>query len=351
MVATPGKSVYRCREPKNCGINRGKMKFGIFLIGDSDPELKKPLKDYYDEMIEQVQWAEQLGYECFWFGEHHFDFFGIIPSPPVLMSVAAKSTEKIRLGVAVSLLPYRNPLFVAEDYAMVDVISGGRLDFGVGRGTPDEFVGFRVKGDNRDLFIECLDVVEMAWREGKVAYQGNHKKIEETFVNVIPLQRPGPPIFVACLSQASYKFAGERGYPILGIPYATCKNIADIRGNVQFYRDTLEASGRDPNAFDVVQCFHAHVAQSNDEAHKNAREPMDSFYRHRLHIRPRNYDEMLRDQILMVGDPQHCIEQIEEIKATGTNYIIFMMNFATMDQQKALDSMEMMAKEVLPKIK
>ena len=138
----------------------------MFLIGDSDPGSNKLLKDYYDEMIEQVKWAERLGYECFWFGEHHFDFCGVIPSPPVLMSVAAKSTEKIRIGVAVSLLPYRNPLFTAEEYAMVDVMSGGRLDFGVGRGTPDEFVGFKVKEDNRDLFIECLEVVEMAWRDG-----------------------------------------------------------------------------------------------------------------------------------------------------------------------------------------
>jgi len=325
------------------------MKFGMFLIGDSDPGLNKPLKDYYDEMIEQVQWAERLGYECFWFGEHHFDFYGVIPSPPVLMSVAARSTKKIRIGVAVSLLPYRNPLFTAEEYAMVDVMSGGRLDFGVGRGTPDEFVGFKVKEDNRDLFIECLEVVEMAWREGKVSYQGKHHKIEEFAINVLPVQKPRPPIFVAALSQESYKFAGERGYPILGIPYATCKNIKDMKGNIQFYKETLAGSGRSAGQFEIVQCFHAHVAETDAEAHRIAKEPMDMFYRHRRHIRPRNYDEMLRDRMIMVGDPKHCIELIEEIADTGTNYIIFMMNFATMGQKNALDSMELFAREVMPR--
>ncbi len=76
------------------------MKFGMFLIGDSSPERSQNLKIYYDRMMEQVRWAETLGYECFWFGEHHFDFFGVIPSPPVIMSVAARCTDQIRIGVA-----------------------------------------------------------------------------------------------------------------------------------------------------------------------------------------------------------------------------------------------------------
>ena len=327
------------------------MKFGMFLIGDNSPELNKDLKEYYTEIIEQVQLAETLGFECFWFGEHHFDFFGIIPSPPVIMSVAAKSTEKIRMGVAVSLLPFRNPIFVAEEYAMVDVLSGGRLDFGVGRGTPDELVGFRVKGDNRDLFIECLDVVEMAWREGKVSYEGKHQKIDGIPLNVLPVQKPTPPIFLAALSQASYKIAAERGYSILGIPYASCKSLKEVGEKMTYYKGALEASGRDPAKFETIQCFHAHVAESEKEAQKNAREPMDSYYKHRIHIRPRSYDELYRDRMTMVGDPKHCIEHIEEIKETGTNYIIFMMNFAALGQRKILDSMEIMAKEVIPKFR
>ena len=327
------------------------MKFGVFLIGDNSPELKKDLRDYYAEILEQVRLAETLGYECFWFGEHHFDFFGVIPSPPVMMSVAAKSTERIRIGVAVTLLPFRNPIFVAEEYAMVDVLSGGRLDFGVGRGTPDELIGFGVKGDNRDLFIECLDVVEMAWREGRVSYEGKHQKIDGVPLNVSPVQKPMPPIFLAALSQASYKMAAERGYSILGIPYASCKTLKEVEEKIRHYTDALEASGHDPAKFETIQCFHTHVAESNREAQSNAREPMDLYYRHRIHIRPRTYDELYRDRMTMVGDPKHCIEHIEEIRETGTNYIIFMMNFAALGQRKILDSMEIMAKEVIPKFR
>jgi len=321
----------------------------MFVIGDYHPQANKSLSDYYEQMLEQVEWAEDLGYECFWFGEHHFDFFGVVPSPPVLMSVAAKRTKKIRLGVAVSLLPYRNPILTAEEYAMVDVLSGGRLDFGVGRGTPPELVGFGVKEDNRDLLVEALEVVKMAWSEGKISYNGKYYQIPGVSLNVTPVQKPTPPLFFAALSEGSYKVAGEKGYPILGIPYASCKDIGEMKQKITFYKNTLADSGHNPGAFDVVQCFHSHVAATDREAEKNAREGMVPYLSARLAVRPRNYDELYRDGMIMVGDPRRCIEQIEEIRETGTNYIIFMMNFATLEQKKILDSMEIMAKEIMPK--
>jgi alkanesulfonate monooxygenase SsuD/methylene tetrahydromethanopterin reductase-like flavin-dependent oxidoreductase (luciferase family) len=325
------------------------MKFGMFVIGDNLPQANKKLKSYYDEMLDQVKWAEALGYECFWFGEHHFDFLGAIPSPPTFMSVAAKCTEKIRLGVAVCLLPYRNPIFVAEEYAMVDVLSGGRLDFGVGRGTPPELVGFGVKQDNRDLLVEGLEVVKMAWREGKVSYKGKYHQIDGVALNVMPVQRPTPPLYFACLSEGSYKVAGEQGYPILGIPYASCKTLAEVKQKISFYKETLARSGRNPENFDVAQCFQTYVAETDQQAQKNAKEAMGPYFAARIHVRPRNYDDLYRERMVLVGDPKRCLEQIEEIRETGTNYIIFMMNFATLEQKKILESMKIMAQEVIPK--
>ena len=327
------------------------MKFGMFIIGDNLPEAKKQLGGYYDEMFEQVKWAEQLGYDCFWFGEHHFDFLGVIPSPPTFMSIAAKCTEKIRLGVAVCLLPYRNPIFVAEEYAMVDVLSGGRLDFGVGRGTPPELAGFGVKEDNRDMLVEGIEVVEMAWREGKVSYKGKYHQINGVSLNVIPVQRPTPPLYFACLSEGSYKVAGERGYPILGIPYASCKSIAEVGQKVASYKETLARSGHKAKTPDVGQCFQTHVAATEQEARKNARQAMDPYFAARIQVRPRSYEQLYQEGMVLVGDPKRCIERIEEIRETGTNYLIFMMHFATLEQKKILESMEIMAKEVMPRFR
>ena len=326
------------------------MKFGLFIIGDDDPELKLDLKGYYERMLEQVRWGESLGYECFWFGEHHFDFHGVIPSPTVLMSAAATCTDSIRLGVAVALLPYRDPILTAEEYAMIDVLSGGRLDFGVGRGTPPELVGFGVKEDNRDLLVESLEVVEMAWRDGRVSYHGQFHDIDDVSLNVLPVQRPVPPVYFAALSQGSYQVAGERGYPILGIPFASCKDMAEVKRKVSFYKETLNQNGHDPVTLDVGQTIHTHVAESDAAARRRARPAMKRYYEARKAVRPRGYDELDRGRMLMVGGPGRCIEQIQEIADTGANYVIFSMNFAGLDQKIILDSMAMMAEEVLPKV-
>jgi alkanesulfonate monooxygenase SsuD/methylene tetrahydromethanopterin reductase-like flavin-dependent oxidoreductase (luciferase family) len=264
------------------------------------------------------------------------------------MAVAAKRTEKIRLGVAVSLLPYRNPILTAEEYAMVDVLSSGRLDFGVGRGTPPELVGFGVQEDNRDLLVESLDVVKMAWSTGRVCYDGKYLHINNVALNVTPIQKPTPPLFFAALSDGSYKVAGEQGYPILGIPYASCKTMSEVKAKIDVYKDTLERSGHDPEKLDVVQCFHSHVAETDATAQENAKQGMVPYFSARLAVRPRNYDELYKDRMIVVGNPKHCREQIAEIRKTGTNYIIFMMNFATLEQKKILRSMEIMAKEVIP---
>ncbi|HXG53133.1 MAG TPA: LLM class flavin-dependent oxidoreductase [candidate division Zixibacteria bacterium] len=326
------------------------MKFGMFIIGDSHPEAARDLGDYYDAMIEQVTRAERLGYQGFWFGEHHFDFAGVIPAPPVFMAAAARATTTIRLGVAVSLLPYRDPIFVAEEYAMVDVLSRGRLDFGVGRGTPPELKGFGVTEDNRELLLESLEVVKRAWSEGRVSFHGRYRTIDDVSLNVRPVQRPTPPLFLAALSDESYRMAGINRYPVLGIPYASCKDMAELERKISLYRESLAASGEDPAAFEVIQCFHAHAAESEREADANARQGMVPYLAARIQVRPRGYDELLGKRLVVVGSPRRCIEQIEEIRSTGTDHIIFMMNFATLPQEKVLASMEIMAREVLPKL-
>jgi len=163
------------------------------------------------------------------------------------------------------------------------------------------------------------------------------------------VQKPTPPFFIAALSEGSYKVAGELGYPILGIPYASCKNIADLRTKIALYRETLASNGHDPKSFDVVQCFHTNVAATKAEADKNAKQGIAALLAARINVRPRSYDELYKERLVMVGDPKRLIEQIEEIRETGTNYVIFMMNFATLEQKKILASMEIMAKEVIPK--
>ena len=125
--------------------------------------------------------------------------------------------------------------------------------------------------------------------------------------------------------------------------------VEGVKAKIAAYKDTLAASRHDPDDFAVVQCFHTNVAATEAEAQKNARKGIAPLLAARLNVRPRSYDELYQERLVMVGDPCRLIERIEEIRATGTNYIIFMMNFATLEQKRILESMEIMAKEVMPK--
>lgn len=126
-------------------------------------------------MFEQMDLLDQLGYDDVWVTEHHFDEYGgTIPDPPVFLSALARTTSRIHLGVAVSVLPLRNPLQTAESYAMVDVISNGRLEFGLGRGsTPKEFEGLHIPRDDTGAVMrESLEVIRQAWSEDTVNFSG-----------------------------------------------------------------------------------------------------------------------------------------------------------------------------------
>ena len=140
------------------------MKFGVFFVCES-PD--RDFKRAYDEMLEQIDYAEHLGFDTVWLAEHHGSTYGSMPSGAVMAAAVAQRTKFIRIGLAVSILPFNNPVRIAEDYAMVDVLSGGRLDFGVGRGyQPSEYamLGLADKqAQSREIFQESLDILIGLW--------------------------------------------------------------------------------------------------------------------------------------------------------------------------------------------
>jgi alkanesulfonate monooxygenase SsuD/methylene tetrahydromethanopterin reductase-like flavin-dependent oxidoreductase (luciferase family) len=188
------------------------MRFGIFSVVDHYPaELPRTAAQFYGELLEQVEAAESLGFDAFWIAEHHFHEYGAVPSPPVWMAAAAQRTRRIRLGAGVVVLPFRNPLQVAEDYAMVDVLSGGRLNLGAGSGyLRHEFDGFGVDpAEKRDRFDEALDIVLRAWTGEPVSYEGRYHRVQDVRLNVRPLQRPHPPVWIAILRRPRSASAGS----------------------------------------------------------------------------------------------------------------------------------------------
>ena len=167
------------------------MKFALFLLGSwTEPEVGAQSR-IFGEMMEQVEYAEELGFDSIWIAEHHSSRYGICPSlMPLLCHIAAR-TKKIRIGAGVSVLPFHNPIFLAEESAMLDVLSNGRLDFGVGRGSADyEYGNFGIDFDTRDgRTQEALDIILGLWTQSNFSFRGEFYEVKDLTIAPRPVQQ------------------------------------------------------------------------------------------------------------------------------------------------------------------
>ena len=170
---------------------------------DYHPDCQGSVAGFYHDMLDLAVTAEQLGYESVWVAEHHFANYGLCPAPPVLLAAMAQQTQRVRLGPAVCVLPFHDPVKVAEEYAVLDVISNGRLEFGVGRGYLEhEYAGHLVDRDESQArFDEALEVLELAWAGQPFEYTGRFHRYPRITLNTLPLQQPQHSVLLACLQQ------------------------------------------------------------------------------------------------------------------------------------------------------
>src|SRR5439155_12445661 len=200
----------------------GPMHFHMHLLPTYFPDLNPPFPQYYQDVLDQIQLAEDLGWECFWFTEHHFLLYGgPMPNPAAIMSAAAARTSRIHLGSAISILPLHHPVQIAEDYAMVDVISNGRLEFGIGLG--NTAVDFQVYGvpreERRDRFEEASDVIVKAWTNERFSHEGRFWQFNDVPIYPRPVQQPLPSMWVAGHSPESLGWAGRQGFNVMTVAH------------------------------------------------------------------------------------------------------------------------------------
>src|SRR5262245_34889275 len=165
--------------------------------------------EVYANTLDECRLVERLGFDTIWLAEHHFSTYGILPSLPVLAAAVARETRRIRIGTAVVIAPFAHPLRIAEEWAMVDILSDGRLEFGLGRGyQPKEFVGLDISMEHtRERFDECMEVIRRAWTEERVTFDGQFYKVPGVAVFPKPLQQPHPPLWTAAVSPDTYRLA------------------------------------------------------------------------------------------------------------------------------------------------
>ncbi len=327
------------------------MKFGIFSVVDHYPrELDRSAGRLYAELLEQVQAADDLGFESFWIAEHHFHEYGNIPRPAVWLASAAARTRRIRLGAAVVVLPLDNPLRTAEDFAMVDMLSEGRLNLGLGSGyLKHEFDGFGIPmSEKRARFDESLEIIVKAWSGERFTHHGRHYRFDDVQLNVQPVQQPHPAAWIAILSNATAEHVGRRGFPIMMIPYATAESFDELTQTVTAHRRGFLAAGGRQDAISVPFGLHSYCHEDGDRARFEARPAMDRYVRTRLYAKQRSFETLLDKKLAAFGSPEEIIDVARAYEAAGLTHFLTIMNFGGLEHSKVLKSMETMAKHVLP---
>src|SRR5213594_847663 len=218
------------------------MRFG--LLFQAPEATGQTHAERYAEMFDLIALADSLGFDVAWLAELHFGgAFSLLANPLMTVPVIAQRTRRIRIGTAVTLLPLHHPLSCAEQAATADVLSGGRLEFGVGRGSiPSQFHGFRVPvSENRARFDETLEIIRLAWTRERFGYRGAFYQVEDVSVVPRPVQRPHPPIRVAVHTAESFAHIGDLGLPIYS--GTTTTPLPQLREYMALYRAHHAAAG------------------------------------------------------------------------------------------------------------
>ena len=227
------------------------MQFGLlFMMYAPAPSSDETL---YREVLEPVEEADRLGYDIAWFAEHHFEprseFNGRLPSPMLFIAAAASRTKRIRLGTGVRVLPIHDPIILAEEAAVADLLTGGRLILGAGQGGGNDFETFGVVGENKyALFRETLDVMAAAWRPGLLNHESESFRYQGLSVIPKPLQKPEDIIWVAARNPELIAYAGRNGYAqLIGQSEPTARQA----GYARLYREAARAAGHTPRTGDT----------------------------------------------------------------------------------------------------
>jgi alkanesulfonate monooxygenase SsuD/methylene tetrahydromethanopterin reductase-like flavin-dependent oxidoreductase (luciferase family) len=257
--------------------DRTPLQFGLFFQAPEAAGQTHAAR--YTEMFDLIALADTLGFDVAWLAELHFGgAFSLLSSPLMSVPVIAQRTRRIRIGTAVTLLPLHHPLSCAEQAATADLLSGGRLEFGVGRGSiPTQFHGFRVPvAENRARFDEALEIIRLAWTQERVRFHGAFYDVEDVTVVPRPLQQPHPPIRVAVHTAESFAHIGERGLPIYS--GTTTTPLPQLREYMALYRSRLAAAGHPWRPDQMALMLPVHVAATSSGAREAMRPGVRRYY-------------------------------------------------------------------------
>lgn len=335
------------------------MKFGLIFALRNPAQWRTPWVEHYSQSLELIQWVEACGYDSVWLSEHHLTDDGYCPSVLATASAVAARTERIRIGSNILVLPLHHPLRVAEDAAVVDLISGGRLILGVGAGhRHEEFTALGVPRAQRGrLLQEGIKLMRECWTEGAHRLPGSGDGIAGDTVpfSPPPAQPGGPPIWIGARTEVATRRAGRIADGLI---------LSRGRDQVRWFREAASEAGRDPDGLAMATIRIVHVAESREQArdiigehllyHENSYREWfrTGDLRHEQGAEPyRSVEELPLDRYIL-GSPAECIAEIRRLEALYRfNHFIFWGRLPGLPLPEARRSLQLFAEEVAPALR
>src|SRR5256712_1097139 len=379
-------------------------------------EMQRPVVDDHAvirETLEQCVLADRMGFDTIWFVEHHFlTSFSMSPCPEVIFGALSQLTKRVRLGFGVVILPYHHPVRVAERVAMVDHMSGGRVEFGTGRSAPYEQMGMGIDPRNtRAMWEESLRMIPRIWEDGPFSWEGQFWNVPPRDVRPKPYQKPHPRIWVAALQPATYELAAETGIGVMALSVAAPSYLAP---HIKQYKERVRHANP-AGKFINAQCLSPPMALC-DSDNKGARElaakslrtffgPDRPYLKDQTHLYEQlvaswggvpehlkaNFARYLKTEgaagspqgagppqvdlsggagpiaaapwnqidpdtlaaraVLVAGDPDSCLRGIAIHEDAGVDELQFLMATETVPHDKVMTSIELFGKHVIPELK
>ena len=322
----------------------------------------------FDESFALIDEAENLGIDSVWLGEHHFSpDFSVLASPMVLSGAIAARTNKIRIGLAVHVLPLTHPLRVAEEAATVDHLSKGRFEFGIGRsGITKYYHGYNIPySDSRDRFFEALDVIMKAWNEDQFSHQGEFYSYQDVVMTPKPYQQPHPPIRIAVASEDTFATVGKMGHPIF---ISANMPVPLLQERLGIYRQARKAAGHSGPG-DVAIRIPTYVAEDSERAisepkasalfsiNYGAQELVKTANTEETASRMRrtatlSYEEILKQRV-MYGTPEAVVGRLHDLQETlGITGVVMEVNYGGQVPNDCLvRCIRLLAEKVIPAFK
>jgi len=315
----------------------------------------KMFGDYFEEALEQTLLAEKVGFSSVWIMEHHCNR-DYLPSPLLALGTLAAHARRMKVGTNIMILPINDPVRVAEEGAMLDVLTKGKFILGVGVGyRPRDFNTFGIPLKERaGRMEEQLEIIKRLWMEESVSHEGRFYRFKDVTIDPRPVQKPRPPIWIGGWMRSAIERAAEMGDTWFPGPVG---DLPRLEEGLKIYRDALKRLGKNVSDLKIPLNRELYVAEDHDRAVEEAKPHLIHMYlgdyassEHPFFTgdAEENFEKISQDRFI-IGDPDECIASIEKYRSRlNVDHMVFRMHFPGMSHDRVMNSIRLFGEKVIP---